>query len=124
MLSNFLSLRQFYKDEKENEFFNKVHVMSLELTAESIQLSCYWATRSEGSDIKYYGMKLRTWTPYESDSYKEARRCTCNALDWVQAQAFDWISSAMKTLDGAVSVTAPTPPSSQSDQLVQETKSK
>ena len=60
MLSNLLHIRKFYREEEE--FFNKVHAMSLELTAESIQLSCYWAVRGESGDVKYYSMQLRTWT--------------------------------------------------------------
>ena len=101
---------------KEEEFFNKVHAMSLELTAESIQLSCYWAVRGESGDVKYYGMQLRTWTPKDGSQYKEARRFVRNALDWVKAQAFEWICSAMKTLEGAVILSGPTPPPTQSDQ--------
>ena len=110
MLSNLLHIRKFYREEEEEEFFNKVHAMSSELTVESI------AVRGESGDVKYYGMQLCTWTPHDGSQYKEARRCVCNALDWVKAQAFEWICSAMKTLEGAVSPSGPTPPPTQSDQ--------
>lgn len=38
---------------KEAESFNKIHVLSLELTVETLQLSYYWATRSKNGQVIY-----------------------------------------------------------------------
>ena len=115
MLSNLWHIRQFCRTEDEGDFFNKVHAMSLELTAEIVQLSCYWANRDENGMISYYGMALHTWTPYVGSQYKEARRCTRNALEWVRAQAFGWICSTMADLEADFCLTGPTPPRTSSD---------
>lgn len=106
MLSNLLYLKRFFPKEKQDGFFNKVHVMSLELTAESIQLSCYWATRGKGDNVNYYGMKLRTWTPYETSSYREAHRCVLNALEYVKVRGYDWICSDMEQLEATLKPTS------------------
>jgi hypothetical protein len=45
----------------DTDFFGWIHVMSAELTTETIQLSCYWATR-EG-DISFWGKTIRCWSP-------------------------------------------------------------
>ena len=42
MLSNFFELKRLCGDEEA--FFDKIHVIGVELTAESIRLSCYWAS--------------------------------------------------------------------------------
>lgn len=98
LLSNLLSLRRWSK--KEDDFYNKIHVMSLELTAESIQLSCYWATAGKNpGEVKYYGMRLETWSVYSTKAYAEAWRCTHNALEWVRNRAYNWIRSDLAILE-------------------------
>jgi len=112
MLSNLIQLRKLSKADLNDDFFGKIHVMSLELSAESVQLSGYWAIRDASGGIKYYGMRIRTWTLYEGSHYRKAHRGTRNALDWVKAQAFGWIHTAMRAFPSRA---APTPPSTQSD---------
>ena len=98
LLSNLLSLRQLSK--QESAFYDKVHVMSLELTAESIQLSCYWAALEVGTkNTMFYGMRLRTWSVYETDAYIEAWRCTRNALETVRNRALPWIRSDLAVVE-------------------------
>ena len=116
MLSNLWNIRQFYDKEKENEFFDNVHAMSLQLTAESIQLSCYWAARNGNGGIKFYGTEVRTWSLYEVDQYKKACRYTLNAMDWVREQASGWITLTLERLEGSFNTTVPTPPRTQYDQ--------
>ncbi len=115
MLSNLWRIRQFYDKEKEGEFFNNVHALSLQLTAETIQVSCYWATRNGNGKIRFYGTEVRTWTLYEGDQYKEACRYTLNAMDWVRNQASGWIHSALARLEASLDTTIPTPPPTQSN---------
>ena len=45
MLANLLKVWNACLGENTDELFNKVHAMSLELTAETIHLSCYWARK-------------------------------------------------------------------------------
>ena len=116
MLSNLWHIRQFYNKEKEDEFFNKVHALSLQLTPESIQLSCYWAARGDNGRIMFYGTEISTWTPFKDHHFRTAYRYACNALEWVRNQAFDWICSALATLEGHLNNPVPTPASTQSNQ--------
>ncbi len=115
MLSNLWRIRQFYNEEKEDEFFDKVHALSLQFTRESIELSCYWAAHNDEGHIEFHGTRIRTWTSYDVDQYKEAYRYTRNALEWVKNQAFDWICSALARLEGYLDTSPPTPPPTQSD---------
>lgn len=99
MLSN---LRELMKAAaKESDFFNKVHVLSLQLTLESIQLSYYWATLSEHRQVSYYGNVLETWSPnnQRGGHYAEARRCTHNAIQLVKTNAYDTIHSCMANVE-------------------------
>ena len=113
LLSNLWHIRQYYNKEREDEFFNKVHALSLQLTPESIQLSCYWAARRENGQIMFYGTQVRTWSPFEDDRFNKAYRYTCNALEWVKNQAFDWICSALARLERCLDTSVPTPPRTQ-----------
>ena len=115
MLSNLWRIRQFYDKEMEDKFFSKVHALSLQLTPQAIQLSCYWAAHGDNGQITFYGTQVRTWSPFEDDNFNKAYRYTCNALEWVRNQAFDWICSALATLEGHLNNPVPTPPSTQSD---------
>lgn len=116
MLSNLWHIRQFYDEETHEAFFNKVHALSLQLTQESIQLSCYWATRKEDGQLKFYGTEVDIWPISKPEQYKKAYRYTCNALEWVRDQAFEWISPALATLEGSLDASVPTPPPTQSNQ--------
>lgn len=126
MLSN---LRELMKAAaKESDFFNKTHVLSLQLTPESIQLSYYWATRSENGQVSYYGNVLETWSPnnQRGGQYDEARRCIHNAIELVQTKAYDTIHSCMADVE---KVYPPRPmaqipsPRSMSGQRVRKTSS-
>ena len=93
MLSNLYALKQMCK--REESFFDKVHAMAVEIFDGSIQLSCYWATRSEKGQVRYLGESIETWSLLESSgrSYREACRCIHNAIEWVQSEAQEWIRS-------------------------------
>ncbi|KAI4126370.1 MAG: hypothetical protein LQ347_005002 [Umbilicaria vellea] len=100
MLSNLLKLRR--ASGKEQDFFNKIHAMSLEFTSETVQLSCYWAIQDGNpSEVRYYGMSIGSWSVVDPNGkgYRDARRCTHNALDWVKDQGLVWIKSDMKLLE-------------------------
>lgn len=57
------SLRELRKAAcKEDEFFNKVHVMSLELTIDVVRLSGYWATRTKDGEVVCHGKTIQNWT--------------------------------------------------------------
>jgi hypothetical protein len=57
------------------DFFNRIHVMSAELTTETIQLSCYWATREEG-EIGFWGKTIRCWSPKDPPAKASKRLIT------------------------------------------------
>ena len=88
---------------EENGFFNKVHAMSLELTKESIQLSCYWARKSDRG-IEFYGRALYGWNLYDGHLYKKAHRYIRNALEWVREQAFKWVCQALSALEDKLNI--------------------
>ncbi|KAL9640589.1 MAG: hypothetical protein Q9164_000196 [Protoblastenia rupestris] len=99
MLSN---LRELMKAAlKEADFFNKIHVLSLELTVETVQLSYYWATRSKKGQVVYYGKTLENWAiRSERDaSFNEAYRCVHNAIELVRTQAYPSVYSYMDNLE-------------------------
>ena len=99
MLSNLYALKQ--KCKREETFFNKVHVMGVEIFEGCVQLSCYWATRSRTGEIKYRGDILQAWTLIDvhGHQYKQARLCIRNAIDWVQDQAQKWIRSDLQAVE-------------------------
>ena len=72
--------------------------MSLELTAETVHLSCYWA-RKENGEINYYGRLLYGWILSSDEDYQKAHRYTRNALEWVREQAFEWLCPALSALE-------------------------
>ncbi|KAK0513920.1 hypothetical protein JMJ35_003642 [Cladonia borealis] len=74
MLSNLFELKR--KCGNEETFFNKVHVIGVELTAESVQLSCYWACRNDIGVVEYFGERLQCWSLFDAtgDSLRNARR--------------------------------------------------
>ncbi|MCJ1407304.1 hypothetical protein MMC19_001375 [Ptychographa xylographoides] len=69
----------------DTDFFDRVHVMSAELTTETIQLSCYWATRREGQ-ISYWGKTIRCWSPNDptGESFQAAYHGIHNAVQWTR----------------------------------------
>lgn len=98
MLANLLDIWKLGLGENTDGFFNKVHAMSLELTKETVQLSCYWA-RKENGGIKFYGRSINAWHFYDGHQYKKAHRYTRNALEWVREQALEWVSLALLALE-------------------------
>ena len=110
MLSNLWHIRQFYDEETHDAFFNKVHALSLQLTHEVIQLSCYWATRKQDGNLKFYGTEVDIWPISKPEQYKKAYRYTCNALEWVRDQAYEWIFPALATLEESLITSVPMPP--------------
>ena len=82
MLANLLNVWNACLGENTDGFYNKVHAMSLELTADIVHLSCYWA-RKENGEIKYYGRSLYGWILSSDEDYKKAHRYTRNALEWL-----------------------------------------
>lgn len=93
MLSNLLYSKKKCGKSNDDSFFNKVHVLTAGITTETVQLSCYWATRSESEGVKYYGMQLASWSPAKRCEFKEAHRCLRNAMEWVRKEASEWNTS-------------------------------
>jgi len=113
MLSNLLHLKQKCGEDSGSGFFNKIHVLSLEASTETIQISCYWATRDDNEKVRYYGTVLQSWDPSMIPAFKEAHRCIRNALEWVRDQAFEWINSDLTSL--VTKTTPQTPPLTDSE---------
>lgn len=126
MLSN---LRELMKAAlKEAEFFNKIHAISLQLTTETVQLSYYWATRSQDGQVSYYGNVLATWTPssHRDEEFVEAYRCIHNAIELVTKRAYPSICSNMADIEkiyAAKSMAQIPSPRSMSGQRVRKTLS-
>ena len=99
MLSN---LRELMKAaSREAEFFDKIHVISLQLTPEVVQLSYYWATKSDDGQVTYYGDILDTWSPnsHKDVHLDEAYRFTYNAIELVRTRAYKSIHSCMADIE-------------------------
>ena len=96
MPSNLRRLRN--ETSNQSLFYDKFHAMSLELTPESINLSCYWAKEKDGGSVTYYGKTLGCWSPNDpsGSSYREAYRCIRNALEYVKRKAHSWIESDLQ----------------------------
>ena len=99
MLLNLFELKRQCGDEEA--FFDKVHVIGLELTAESVQFSSYWACRNDIGDIEYYGKRLQCWSLFDEtgDSLRDARRGIYNAVEWIRPRTLEWILSEMAALE-------------------------
>ena len=91
MLSNLFELK--WKCGNEEAFFNKVHVIGVELTAESVQLSCYWACRTDIGVVEYFGKRVQCWSLFDETggSLRNAQRGNCNVLEWIKPRTFEWI---------------------------------
>ena len=79
----------------------------------------YWAAQNNKT-VNYYGLSLGCWSPNDpkGEGYREAHRCTRNALEWVKAQSYKWITSDMKQLERRLNnetISQITPPHSQVD---------
>ena len=85
MLSNLFELKR--KRGNEQAFFTKVHVIGVELTAESVQLSCYWARQNDIGIVEYFGKSLQCWSLFDAtgDSLRNARRGIRNVVEWIKA---------------------------------------
>lgn len=105
MLSN---LRELTKAAgREDEFFNKIHVMTLEVTTDIVQLSYYWATRSENGKVSYYGDYLESWAlrNRRDTHFVEAYQCIHNAINLVTQNAFKLVYECMETVEKIHDVT-------------------
>ena len=99
MLSNLFELKQ--KCGNEEAFFNKVHVIGVELTAESVQLSCYWSCRNDLGGVEYFGKRLQCWSLFDEtgDSLRNARRGIRNVLEWIRPRTLEWIEADMAAFE-------------------------
>jgi hypothetical protein len=82
------------------DFFDRIHVMSAELTTETIQLSCYWATRKEG-EISYWGKTIRCWSPNDptGESFGKAHHGIHNAVEWTRLHVQYRLNNDLKLLE-------------------------
>ena len=117
MLSNIYALKQMCGAEES--FFDKVHVMGVEFFEGCVELSCYWATRSETGEIRYLGESLQTWCLLNSsgEHFKEARSCIHNAMEWVRSEAEEWIRADLQAIEDkltSIPLSQLTPPVSRS----------
>ena len=69
MLANLLDIWKLGLGENTDGVFDNVHAMSLALTAQTIQLSCYSA-RKKDRGIEFYGRVLCGWHLYDGHRYK------------------------------------------------------
>ena len=99
MLSNLFELKR--KCGNEEPVFNKVHVIGVELTAESVQLSCYWAYRNDIGIVEYFGKSLQSWSLFDAtgESLRNARRGIRNVVEWIKPRIFEWIQSDMAAFE-------------------------
>ena len=99
ILSNLLYLRRNSANSEANlkYFFNRIHVLSFEITDQCIHMSGYWATSNPDGGVAYHGTMLAAWCPFMVEQYKEAHRYLRNAMEWVRESAYPWIVEDLKT---------------------------
>ncbi|MCJ1230962.1 hypothetical protein MMC12_007637 [Toensbergia leucococca] len=97
MLSNFLESRKRAEGrtaaEIDRSFFNKIHVIGVEVTDQIVSLSCYLVTRSQSGVIRYHGTLLQTWALFDrtGKSYTDAQSCISKALDRFKPKTLKWV---------------------------------
>jgi hypothetical protein len=84
----------------DTDFFGYVHVMSVELTTETIQLSCYWATRNEG-ETHFWGKTIRCWSPNDptGESFEKAHYGIHNAVEWTRQHVHHRLNNDLELLE-------------------------
>jgi hypothetical protein len=72
---------------KETEFLDKIQVITMCLTTESVELSYHWATMTDGK-IRFYSKVFDCWSLNNKSSslLTEARRTIRNAFDWLSSE--------------------------------------
>jgi hypothetical protein len=124
MLNNILKLRQSVGTEES--FLGQAQIFSLGVTTESIELCYYWVSRDVDGQMNFNGQAFNSWNPNSKSDhdYKEACKCTRNALDWVDSKTRESIRTdlqrlkdKMATFSGTVldQVYQVTPPQSETD---------
>ncbi len=141
MLNNMLCIKQALGKEAVEAFLNQIHVASLELTTETIQISGYWASSAADGSVKFYGITVGCWTPNdpEGKQFGQARKAALNAIAWMRKETHASVSKDMQAYEMKLARqeaerleaqtrysqqrAALTPPSSQSGRPVQAEKS-
>jgi hypothetical protein len=100
----------------DTDFFDRIHVMSAELTTETIQLSCYWATCKEG-EISFWGKTIRCWSPNDptGESFEKAHHGIHNAVKWTKQHVQHRLNNDLDLLEQSLpreNQSQMTPPSS------------
>jgi hypothetical protein len=113
MVNNFLELKK--KVNATTLSFGRAMVMSMELTAEIVQLNCHWAARSINGDVTYYGRTLGSWSLHcpRQSTFREAKRWISNGVEWVRKNAYDDLLQDLSRLEKLSTSIIQTPPDSQ-----------
>ncbi|MCJ1472454.1 hypothetical protein MMC13_001102 [Lambiella insularis] len=93
MLNNLLQLKRAVG--KEEEFYNNIHVLSVQFTTETITLSCYWTTRGEEEEIRFHGYRVKSWLVEDG----QAKPAILNVIKWLKKRNFEWIMKDMQDLE-------------------------
>jgi len=101
MLNNMLCIKQALGKEAVEAFLGKIHVASLELTTETIQISGYWASSAADGSIKFYAMTVGWWTTNdpEGKQFSQARKAALNAIAWTRKETHDSVSKDMQAYE-------------------------
>ena len=111
MVSNRLKLKAM--NGTTEGFLGRVGAVTMELTAEVVQLNCHWARNVDGH-IVFYGRILNSWSLYSPfpEVYAEAKRSIANTVDWMKQTTYREISRDLSVLEDKALPPLRTPPSS------------
>ncbi|KAI9888361.1 MAG: hypothetical protein M1814_000544 [Vezdaea aestivalis] len=109
--SNFIQLKRLAGTE--DEFHGKVFAMTIELTAEVMQLSWYW-TKKDGEDFKMYGTYEKIWAMMDKDplNYLTAKNYFLNAIEYLEKHTKSWIARDLAKLKSKIQPNIPITPQS------------
>jgi hypothetical protein len=118
MLNNMLQLKRSI--DREHELIDKVGVMTLELTTESISLSAHWIARNPDGTLHFRSRCVTCYSGMDPSghSFRCARRDALNAIELFRTRTQAWVTKDMAILNENIvnirkNTTAITPPTTQ-----------
>ncbi len=113
MVNNLLELKK--KAQAGKVPFGQAIAMSMELTAEVVQLNCHWATLTK-NEIHYWIRTCGSWSLHcpRLATYQDSTRCISNGVEWIRRSMYDEIMTDLSALEElCCPPTIQTPPDSQ-----------
>lgn len=98
MLWNLFQVRKLAGEE--DEFLDKIQVISLSVTLHILELSYHWLSKDDEGYFVYLSKPYDSWamTTQSMEPYVQGRKCVQNAIDWILAENIGWITTDLKLI--------------------------